>query len=736
MSSKTEYTKHVRIGLVFAFLVLIFFRFSPVLTTEGLGLVLGGDGIGTLSWLAVIHEQLNHSWLDYLFSDFWENHRVGMGLMASTASWGLFWKVVLIPVLLLGFEPQQIYDILSLMIFVMTVLSAVLLGRVLAIPLYLSLYLGVCLALMDNSVARLSGHLTLSASFGLILQIAAALSAAKKQRIWDHFVLGLASWLSFSVNEYLGVFGLIAAVMSYVLGLFVFGSAKGEFIQNLKRISSGVLVGLISFIVLMVVSYPTMFAAAIGISSNDIAGQVTHSVGELVTYGVNNPSQLWSYYTATAVDYRNPGEFTFRVGLAAFVVFVTMLLLNLLKESSSRNGSSTQLDYRLIILFAVVAVALTPFGLSPNTGWSLAPVVHSVLPMIRVPARAFLVIDICVLSALVLAVNSAQKNYIMNSMPLWRRLVAGSVILVALFWVFFDVTRGRPIQLNGQKLPTNYQLIKDNVSAPAAGWLLELPFYSPSDAPELSYEYLYNWAHHKIPILNAPFHLLQKTNPGLARQLELFADELNWVVSDNTLERLGLNGTQYIVSNCNDASKKSLLQSSELTLLASDGCQQLFKINSFINGGRPSSLLKKYEAQIPNPSVRITPDDCKKFSLTTSSITTPVSTQPGSRIVVNVTLTYRGVTQIAGGGADVRLGGVWFDSSKSNDSHEPNHGEKWVGMPLLAGEPPQTEIIAKFNAPPKPGDYLLYISPMQPGNLWCFHVNAPPLIIPITVELP
>jgi len=301
--------------------------------------------------------------------------------------------------------------------------------------------------------------------------------------------------------------------------------------------------------------------------------------------------------------------------------------------------------------------------------------------------------------------------------------------MASLSWVYIDVGGGIFSPYHAQKMPDKYQLLAAVKSS--EGGVIELPFYSPSDSPELSYEYLYNWSQHKHNMVNAPLLSLVKVNPGLAKQFYEFSLDANRM-DESMVLKLGSSGVRYIVTNCGKIDFQYLNDSPNLVRLSQKGCSVLYEIKSYAKEGRFIDLVKTYDNSFPDPDIKLTGSDCQK-SMIVIKQSIGGDYKAGSTIKVEAIINNGGSKKWGGGGADVKLGAVWFPLGKTGPDHTPNLGEQWFNLPKNISPGGREKVTLYLGLPANPGKYEVWFSPLQPGNLWCFHVGVPALRIPIVV---
>ena len=118
-----------------------------------------------------------------------------------------------------------------------------------------------------------------------------------------------------------------------------------------------------------------------------------------------------------------------------------------------------------------------------------------------------------------------------------------------------------------------------------------------------------------------------------------------------------------------------------------------------------------------------------------------ISVEPADSFVLNagapmlhltVALTNLGGQTWGFNGVPMKLGAVWFDGGKRNFSHNPNKGEQWFDIP--APLKPTETIKFAIDVNLMDGRNKIWLSPLQPGAMWCFDVGDKPKEIKISTS--
>ncbi|WP_156915916.1 hypothetical protein [Desulfatirhabdium butyrativorans] len=589
--------EYALVGLSFVLLGL--YRFWPVLFTPNLALSNWGDGIGTMGWFGELPILFKSKGITgYIFSDFVHVHSVGGGLLPPVMLWSAFWRILLLPLVLLHVAPDNIYDIWGYLTFIFTGLSAYFLARVLGANFLLALFSALIYTGMDNFGGRLHGHITLVSPFMILIQTGSAIVASRNNKATSFLLLGIATWLSFQANEYYGFFGVIYA--SIIFMGFYFSYSEGNLYSwnSIRKLLFHLAMAFIPFLILMLVTYPTVLLGRFGYGSSEskIFAQVTHNPGELLVYSVKNPLGLFvsgmkdlpGFCAVTG----NPWEFSFRIGFAIGVAILFFgIILAVLEKMSLGEMFRSSKWLKPAAVFACAGLVMALIGLNPGVySISLARACYVIAPMFRVMARAYLLVDISLISILLILASSffdKIRNYEHHRELRWMAFVFGVAMLV---YVYADATRGiLPRRFDAFPLPQKAQLF-NVVPSDAPGSVIELPFWPPSAVPEKSYEYVYNWAIHKHPLVNGSFYQIPQMNPEIAEKLEFFAQDVNQPDA-KIIEELGNAGIHFLVANCGTIDFNYLKNLTGLKILNTDGCSTLYEITSFNPQGHFTDFL-------------------------------------------------------------------------------------------------------------------------------------------------
>lgn len=136
---------------------------------------------------------------------------------------------------------------------------------------------------------------------------------------------------------------------------------------------------------------------------------------------------------------------------------------------------------------------------------------------------------------------------------------------------------------------------------------------------------------------------------------------------------------------------------------------------------------KKIATQNTEMVPKITAENCKtqievepadKFNIAAGS----------QQLHVNVSITNLGHQLWGFDGVPMQLGAAWFDSKKQG----PNESEQWFTLPGPVA--PGEKIKFGIDITLHPGVHKIWLSPLQPGVMWCFHVGDKPKEIFVNVK--
>jgi hypothetical protein len=476
-----------------------------------------GDGVGTIAGIGFLKSQ------PFLQNN--TNQMVAPLMVVPsllTDHWGILKQVLGV-----FYSPDNVYDFLVMAFWLLNLWAGYYLFRTLQLDHFSAFIFGLVVAGLEVFQFRISRHLTLSTYFIPLLQLAFAYKILNLPRGRNIYIISCLSFVSFLANEYWGYFGFIFSMALIGLHYLVHWKKIKEF--RIKEILLGVAI----FSAGMLIFYANIFSTLAG--NGGSKALVIHSYGEHLFSSVQNPfGILTSSLYSRNLDPANPEEFSFHLGAFIFIFILVLLLLARIRK--------VHLDHRFILPTFYSGLILALFGLNPNYGISLEKLTYKIAPQFRVAARAYLWVDLAVIiiAALIFRdIAASQDPKGTKDRSLGLGLSFSLVILL------MDATLGFYI-----KGPDLY-LIPDNTAYQAIsrypqGLLLELPFFSPADPPELSYPYLYDYYDHKKMIVNYPSKLMYQYDPVLASGLDHLKPALNQP-SLGTIDLLQRAGVRYIV---------------------------------------------------------------------------------------------------------------------------------------------------------------------------------------------
>lgn len=699
------------------FLVLGVWLLWPALTVRNNSVADFGDGLGAMPWLEVLREILNNGgFIEYVTTPFLINENMGGGMMPPSIPWSLSWRVAISPLISSGLEAEQIYDLWILIIYVLNGLAGYFLGRVLGAPPLLALFVGLLCVGLDNSSERIVGHNTLAANFGLSIQFALAVLVGRSKRGQYLLRYALASCVSFQVNEYYGYYGLIFSAL-VVLGLWISNICAGGVSKEiiLKTLFKSCCASLF-FISLMFAVYPAIILGKLGIAAENTVQQFEHSAESLFTYSVLQPLEVFSPFWSDK-EWGNNWEFTFRVGLAALIVPFIAIVLIFQRERCLPEITCWR---REAVIFGAAGCLLALIGLHPSYAVSLGPLFFEIAPMFRVTARSYLLVDLALIAITCLVLSRYWELY-------KKELYARFVLLFFCGFVFVDVNQGFGLRQYAVNQMPDGHFVFDKESE--KGVVLELPFYSPYARPELSYRYAYHWMMHKNKVMNAPFNKLDEINRSAAEKLDAFSKDIDRLDSSK-VSALGRAGVRYILANSDRGDFSYLSTLTGLSFIRKNNYLYLYEISSYVRRENPFSVLLSGYSSSGNPDYRIKLNKANCEAPISLVSTLPLDVR-SDKIPLDLTIRNNSDLRWGENGADVRLGALWVEEGRLGTAHEPNFGEMWFLLRKTVEVGERINLAIEMPAPDEPGNYELWLSLMQPGTLWCFHVGVEPLKIPV-----
>ena len=198
-----------------------------------------------------------------------------------------FWRFTVLS--LSKLEPDDIYDVIVVLLFVLNGVSVYLLARYLRLNHYYAFLSAIFVVSLGDFDFRITGHLNLGAYFGFIIAIILLLEATKyPTSLKKTILLGIFIAFSFTINEYYGLFVLEISVIYYLIIVW----RKTNLIFTLKN---GIFCSL-SFFVTLALFYPFTFLGPL-LSKFDITvsypTRIIHK-SEYLQYVLYNPLELFT----------------------------------------------------------------------------------------------------------------------------------------------------------------------------------------------------------------------------------------------------------------------------------------------------------------------------------------------------------------------------------------------------------------------------------------------------------
>lgn len=728
------------INLVVVFLIatiLALWKFSDVLFEPLLCLTNQGDGSGALGQFALARPLVQEIGLfNYLFSDINPNPLWGAGLMPPNVS-TVFWKSIILFLSELGLSPDNIWDFIAFSSFILTIVAGYLLALELGAPFFLAFVSGLFFAHLDVFEERIGGHLFLATYFLSIFQVLLAIKSGKNPSLKNLVVLALLSALCFAQNEYYGYLGLIFSIIVFSGYLLCYNADELKDIHRIFILIKNVLISGFVFLMSMILIYPSYIGGRLvslfgGSQSN--FSYLDHDINEVFAYGVNQPFGLFKP-SFVNWQFSNPSEFTFRIGLFILLSIVIMIFVVFYFRFIKIISENPYKTYHQMMIFFLSAIVMALIGLSPNYGFSLALFSFKIAATFRVLARSYLFVDFAIIAMFVIISsflwNNLPKNYFKNKLL---------IIIACCLFSFVDLSRSfLPKKAVAQHLPQQ-SLVFNVLKEKPYGWLLELPFYTSQQIPELSYIYFYNYSIHGKPIVNGAFHLLPKTDPEINKKIIIASGEINRP-SEETIKKLGQSGVRYLTVH-NDILDYSYLDSYlSIRKIDQNNNISLYEILDVNLSGKFVDYLSLFnecctDLPIPNKKIKIpsiSAGSCKS-KIKILDKTNEIKAKSYGFRVFEVEVSNLGNMTWGQGGPDILLGLVWFNADKTDGGHEPNYGEQRFPIPKSLKPSESVKFNIMVNTHKKPGQYQLWLSPMQPDVMWCFHVGDTPEKLNIEVE--
>jgi len=588
---KIKYGRHA-VTIVAVLLLLGFFgywKFEEALTNPEMSLTNCGDGLGGIGDIFTLCQDVTERGLSVLFDDLRTSKRVGFGL-ASPVPMSMYWRCNFW-FLSSVFTPENTYDFNVLLGFFLIGIFGFLLLREMRVSAIFALMGSLMLMHTDNFFSRMTGHLTLATYYGPILLAWAAVRAGKKTTLFRLIVLAAANVLNFQINEYYGFFGVFFSGILFTGYFLRHISHNGT---QIGRLAAELFVTGLIFIGLMCMFYPNLIFSKLTshfIAQENLTLRAANSVqpwSDFLAYSVSSPlavfktSLPWLNSLTTGDLFgKNPGEFTFRIGLIPSIFTLFALILFGARHLFHRC------DYKLSpvsesIVWIVPSILMFFFAADYREFVSLAPLTYKIAPMFRVGARAFLYVDLTLIVLFAYTADRVVRLAVWNLRDggMLKRGAYALVILlvfVALALGIKDVVRDRALKkIPLKRLPD--AKIYEILQGKPEGLLLELPIYSPYHyAPECNYLYFYNRTKHGFPIVNwavpVPAYF------EFRERLHNLSEALN-TLSPEALLGLKAAGVRYVVVNKSEIDDSILRIEKNAKLIADSTAKAIFEIET------------------------------------------------------------------------------------------------------------------------------------------------------------
>jgi hypothetical protein len=517
----------ILVGL--AFVGLAFWRLRDAFVRRGYSLSWPwGDGLGGMGWMFEHSHRFAHSRLKTMLSEVYKTPDIGGGFhepIVTTTFWrAQYWLLAKI------FSIDDVYDFIAASGFALDGLFAYLIAREIDCSALTSFLVALGIASLEVFDRRVVGHLQLAFFFSQLIACWTAIRAAKRPTLARMIGAGVGLWFAFLGNEYYGYFTTFFCA-SLFIGYRLIGSPV-----PLRRLLPRLLAGTMTFLMLMMFSYPLLTLGRILHSwglvkertasfARPAADFTIYALGHVKT--IFRPSLPWLANVLGAFP-PDTVEFTFRLGLVV-PAFASALLL-LLAIRCLRNASPPRTRVlQQAAVWGAAGILLLFFSLSPKYVLSLVPLTRRMAPMFRVGVRAALFVDIAALFILGLVFDRVvmvefdwSRSWTTHRSSLKR--TAPAAMMLALFCLGLADLRpangGLLSRLPVFKVP--HDAIYDRLAALADGVVLELPFHvNMYDNPEADYAYVANRMFHHKPVLNFMRH------PAVQCQATRFARDVN-----------------------------------------------------------------------------------------------------------------------------------------------------------------------------------------------------------------
>ncbi len=527
------------------FLALGIFRSQDAFMNDFNTLAFPGDGHGTIADFYGYNKSIYENGFWQLLVDRWYPS-FGGGYSAPKLM-NIFWRFTVFS--LSNLEPDNIYDVCVVLLFVLNGVTAYLLARYIKLNHYYSFMCAVFVVSLDNFDIRITGHLNLAAYFGFIIAIIFLFEATKNPHSQKKTILlGIIIAFSFTTNEYYGLFVLEISVIYYLIIVW----RKTNLIFTLKNgffCSS-------SFFITLALLYPFTFLGPL-LSKFDISfsypSRIIHK-SEYIQYVLYNPLELFTsnfeifssinqWIAKTNYFSRNGGEFSYRIGLniMLFFAFFMILYIVLFGKIKSKN-LLLKFAPLLFLYFLTIIICIHPKH--PILGNISFVNLHMEYGTgFRVNERAMTLGNVFLILILGTVINEFSRSVI-NTYS--HRMV--KFILPPLMFVPFlaSIADARSINFrpwdhwNVKHIPESIKFVKKLQGHPK-GMTMEIPYYPDNFIPETTYIHGLNAAYHGNEITN-----FMSGNSYRNLGLRWWSREVN-NPNTKTIEKIKKFGIKYII---------------------------------------------------------------------------------------------------------------------------------------------------------------------------------------------
>ena len=527
------------------FLALGLIRSQNAFENEYMSLAFPGDGHGTIANFAGYNKSLYEDGFWQLLVDRWYPE-IGGGY-SPPGLVSFFWRFT--GLFLSQLEPDDIYDVSVVLLYVLNGVTAYLLARYLRLNHYYALLSAIFIVSLENFDSRITGHLSLAAYFGFTLAIVFLLEATKNPNsLKKTILLGFFIAFSFTINEYYGLFVLEISVIYYLIIVW----RKTNLLFTLKN---GIYCS-ISFFITLAFFYPFTFLGPLLSKFDKASSYPTRTMyqSDYLHYSLHNPLELFTsnfdlfssinhWIANTNYFSGNGGEFSYRIGfsiiifIALFIVLYRMLFGKIISKKLFHKLAPLLLLYMLTIIISIHPEH--PF--LGNISFINLHMEYSTL--FRVNSRAMMLGNVFLILIFGTVVNEFSRS-IFNSHSI--RLVK-FLIPPLMFLPFFAsladarFTNFRPWdRWTVQPMPESIKFAKTLHNLPK-GMTMDIPFHHDNVPPETNYIYALNAAYHGNRIVNFVGVNIYK-HPGI----RWWSREVNHP-NKNTVNKIVKSGIKYII---------------------------------------------------------------------------------------------------------------------------------------------------------------------------------------------